>query len=235
MKTIGLIGGMSWESSLEYYRIINEEVKTKLGGLHSAKCILYSVDFEEIERYQAEGEWESAGKLLGNAAQSLEKAGAEMIVICTNTMHKVINHIEEKVSLPVVHIADSTANQIQKSKISTVGLLGTKYTMEQDFYKTRIEHNCIKVLIPNEEDRKVINEIIYDELCLGEIKSLSRDYYKKVIKRLVDNGAEGIILGCTEIGLLVKPEDSEVPLFDTTRIHAIESVNLALENNLINP
>ncbi|MDM5360730.1 aspartate/glutamate racemase family protein [Peribacillus sp. ACCC06369] len=228
MKTIGLIGGMSWESSLEYYRIINEEVKAKLGGLHSAKCILYSVDFEEIERYQAEGDWESSGKLLGDVAQSLEKAGAEIIVICTNTMHKVIRYIEEKVSIPILHIADSTANQIQKSEISKVGLLGTKYTMEQDFYKTRIEFNGIKVLIPNDEDRKVINQVIYEELCLGEIQQSSRDYYKKVIKKLVDDGAEGIILGCTEIGLLVKPEDSEVPLFDTTVIHAIESVNMAL-------
>lgn len=229
MKTIGLIGGMSWESSLEYYRIINEEVKAKLGGLHSAKCILYSVDFEEIERCQAEGDWESSGKLLGDAALSLEKAGAEMILICTNTMHKVIGYIEEKVSLPILHIADSTAKQIQKSKISTVGLLGTKYTMEQDFYKTRIETNGIKVLIPNDEDRKVINKVIYEELCLGEIQQSSRDYYKKVIKGLVDDGAEGIILGCTEIGLLVKPEDSEVPLFDTAVIHAIEAVNMALE------
>ena len=229
MKTIGLIGGMSWESSLEYYRIINEEVKAKLGGLHSAKCILYSVDFEEIERCQAEGDWESSGKLLGDAALSLEKAGAEMILICTNTMHKVIGYIEEKVSLPILHIADSTAKQIQKSKISTVGLLGTKYTMEQDFYKTRIETNGIKVLIPNEEDRKVINKVIYEELCLGEIQQSSRDHYKKVIKGLVDDGAEGIILGCTEIGLLVKPEDSEVPLFDTAVIHAIESVNMAME------
>ncbi|MEY9869396.1 aspartate racemase [Peribacillus sp. B2I2] len=228
MKTIGLIGGMSWESSLEYYRIINEEVKAKLGGLHSAKCILYSVDFEEIERYQAEGDWESSGKLLGDVAQSLEKAGAEIIVICTNTMHKVIRYIEEKVSIPILHIADSTAKQIQKSEISKVGLLGTKYTMEQDFYKTRIEFNGIKVLIPNDEDRKVINQVIYEELCLGEIQQSSRDYYKKVIKKLVDDGAEGIILGCTEIGLLVKPEDSEVPLFDTTVIHAIESVNMAL-------
>lgn len=229
MKTIGLIGGMSWESSLEYYRIINEEVKAKLGGLHSAKCILYSVDFEEIERCQAEGDWESSGKLLGDAAVSLEKAGAEMILICTNTMHKVIGYIEEKVSLPILHIADSTAKQIQKSKISTVGLLGTKYTMEQDFYKTRIETNGIKVLIPTDEDRKVINKVIYEELCLGEIQQSSRDYYKKVIKGLVDDGAEGIILGCTEIGLLVKPEDSEVPLFDTAVIHAIEAVNMALE------
>ncbi|MEB2492187.1 amino acid racemase [Peribacillus frigoritolerans] len=229
MKTIGLIGGMSWESSLEYYRIINEEVKAKLGGLHSAKCILYSVDFEEIERCQAEGDWESSGKLLGDAALSLEKAGAEMILICTNTMHKVIGYIEAKVSLPILHIADSTAKQIQKSNISTVGLLGIKYTMEQDFYKTRIETNGIKVLIPSEEDRKVINKVIYEELCLGEIQQSSREYYKKVIKGLVDDGAEGIILGCTEIGLLVKPEDSEVPLFDTAVIHAIESVNMALE------
>lgn len=229
MKTIGLIGGMSWESSLEYYRIINEEVKAKLGGLHSAKCILYSVDFEEIERYQAEGDWESSGKLLGDAALSLEKAGAEMILICTNTMHKVVGNIEEKVNLPILHIADSTAKQIQKSKISTIGLLGTKYTMEQDFYKTRIESNGIKVLIPNDEDRKVINKVIYEELCLGEIQQSSREYYKNVIKGLVDDGAEGIILGCTEIGLLVKPEDSEVPLFDTAVIHAIEAVNMALE------
>ncbi|CAH0305228.1 amino acid racemase [Peribacillus sp. Bi134] len=229
MKTIGLIGGMSWESSLEYYRIINEEVKAKLGGLHSAKCILYSVDFEEIERCQAEGDWESSGKLLGDVALSLEKAGAEMIVICTNTMHKVIEYIEEKVSLPILHIADSTAKQIQMSKISTVGLLGTKYTMEQDFYKTRIKSNGIKVLIPNDEDRKVINKVIYEELCLGEIQHSSRDYYKKVIKGLVDDGAEGIILGCTEIGLLIKPEDSEVPLFNTAVIHAIEAVNMSLE------
>ncbi|WHY96879.1 aspartate/glutamate racemase family protein [Peribacillus simplex] len=229
MKTIGLIGGMSWESSSEYYRIINEEVKAKLGGLHSAKCILYSVDFEEIERYQSDGDWESSGELLADAALSLEKAGAEMILICTNTMHKVVGYIEEKVSLPILHIADSTAKQIQKSKISTVGLLGTKYTMEQDFYKTRIESNGIKVLIPNDEDRKVINKVIYEELCLGEIQQSSRDHYKKVIKGLVDEGAEGIILGCTEIGLLVKPEDSEVPLFDTAAIHAIEAVNMALE------
>ncbi|MDQ0194167.1 aspartate/glutamate racemase family protein [Paenibacillus wynnii] len=229
MKTIGLIGGMSWESSLEYYRIINEEVKNQLGGLHSAKCILYSVDFEEIERYQVEGNWESAGERLGEAAQSLEKAGAEIIVLCTNTMHKVIGFIEEKVNLPVIHIADATAVQIQKANINTVGLLGTRYTMEQDFYKSRIESKRIKVLIPNAEDREVINNVIYEELCLGEIRESSKQYYQKVIQRLVDEGAEGIILGCTEIGLLVKQKDSEVPLFDTTVIHATESVNKALE------
>lgn len=230
LKIIGLIGGMSWESSVEYYRIINEEVKKRLGGLHSAKCLLYSVDFEEIERYQAEGKWDKAGKLLGNVAHSLEKAGVDFVVICTNTMHKVIESIEEKINIPILHIADATANQIKKSNISTVGLLGTKYTMEEDFYKLRLEANGIKVLIPSFSEREIINKVIYEELCLGNIQQSSRDYYKKVIKALVESGAEGIILGCTEIGLLVKQEDSEVPLFDTTVIHAIESVNKALEN-----
>lgn len=230
MKTIGLIGGMSWESSVEYYRIINEEVKNRLGGLHSAKCILYSVDFEEIERFQAKGKWEEAGKLLGDVAHSLEKGGADFIVICTNTMHKVIDHVEEKINIPILHIADATANQIEKSNINSVGLLGTKYTMEQDFYKSRIKSKGIKVLVPNDTEREVVNKVIYEELCLGNIQQSSRDCYKKVIKNLVDNGAEGIILGCTEIGLLIKQEDSEVPLFDTTAIHAIESVNKALED-----
>lgn len=229
MKTIGLIGGMSWESSVEYYRIINKEVKNRLGRLHSAKCLLYSVDFEEIEQFQAEGKWEEAGKLLGDVAYSLEKGGADFIVICTNTMHKVIDYIEEKITIPILHIADATANQIKKSDLHTVALLGTKYTMEQDFYKARIKSYGIKVLVPNDSEREMINKVIYEELCLGNIEPSSRDYYKKVIKSLVDNGAEGIILGCTEIGLLVKQEDSEVPLFDTTEIHAIESVKKALE------
>jgi aspartate racemase len=229
MKTIGLIGGMSWESSVEYYRIVNEEIKNRLGGLHSAKCLLYSVDFEEVERFQAEGKWEEAGKLLGNVAYSLEKGGADFIVICTNTMHKVIDYVEEKINIPILHIADATANQIKKSNLHTVGLLGTKYTMEQEFYKARINSNGIKVLVPNYTEREMINKVIYEELCLGNIEQSSRDYYKKVIKNMVDNGAEGIILGCTEIGLLVKQEDSDVPLFDTTEIHAIESVNKALE------
>ncbi|MCT2535343.1 aspartate/glutamate racemase family protein [Aquibacillus koreensis] len=228
MKTIGLIGGMSWESSLEYYRIMNEEVKRKLGGLHSAKCLLYSVDFDEIERYQANGDWESAGKALGEVASSLEKAGAAFIVICTNTMHKVIDYIEAKINIPVLHIADATAKQIQRSNMKTVGLLGTKYTMEQDFYTSRIDSNGIKVLVPNKEERNNVNKIIYEELCLGHLNHSSKDYYKTVIQHLVDAGAEGIILGCTEIGLLVKPEDSEVPLFDTTVIHAIEAVKNAL-------
>jgi len=230
MKTIGLIGGMSWESSAEYYRLINSEVKSRLGGLHSAKCILYSVDFEEVERYQAEGDWESAGKLLGDVAQSLEKAGAEFIVICTNTMHKVIDSIEKKISIPIVHIADATANQIKNSGIKTIGLLGTKYTMEHDFYKSRLVSNGIEVLIPNSEEREEINTVIFEELVLGKVEQSSREYYKKVMQSLINRGAEGIILGCTEIGLLVKPEDSEVPLFDTTVIHARAAVNTSLEN-----
>ncbi|WP_409305048.1 aspartate/glutamate racemase family protein [Peribacillus sp. SCS-155] len=229
MKTIGLIGGMSWESSAEYYRIINEEVKHRLGGLHSAKCLLYSLDFAEIERYQAEGEWEKAGKLLGGVACSLQKAGADFIVICTNTMHKIIDYIEANISIPVLHIADATAVQIKTSNLVKVGLLGTRYTMEQDFYKSRLESKGIKVFVPNQTEREQINKVIYDELCLGNIQQSSRAYFKQVINRLVDQGAEGIILGCTEIGLLIKPGDANVPLFDTTLIHAVESVTKALE------
>jgi len=228
MKMIGLIGGMSWESSSEYYRIINEEVKKRLGGLHSAKCLLYSVDFEEIERCQSEGDWGKAGNVLGEAAYSLEKAGADFIVICTNTMHKVISNIKDKVSIPILHIADATAMEIKKQGIRSVGLLGTKYTMEQDFYKSRIEEKGMRVMIPNETDRELVNRIIYNELCLGKVNQTSRDSYKEIINRFVQNGAEGIILGCTEIGLLVKQEDSQVPLFDTTFIHAVEAVNISL-------
>ncbi|MGC4376684.1 aspartate/glutamate racemase family protein [Fictibacillus sp. Mic-4] len=228
MKTIGLIGGMSWESTVEYYRMINEEVKHRLGGLHSAKCLLYSVDFEEIERCQSEGNWQKAGLILGDVAQRLEKGGADFIVICTNTMHKVAEVIQEKISIPILHIADATVKQIRKKSIRTVGLLGTKYTMEQDFYKSRLKSNGIQVLVPGEFDREMINQVIYEELCVGTIKESSKKQYQKVIQHLVDNGAEGIILGCTEIGLLVKPEDSEVPLFDTALIHAVEAVNKAL-------
>ena len=188
------------------------------------------MDFEEIEHFQAEGEWNKAGKLLGEVAHSLEKAGVDFIVICTNTMHKVITYIEENINIPILHIADATASQIKKSNIKTVGLLGTKYTMEQDFYKSRIEANGINVLVPNDPEREIVNKIIYEELCLGNIQQSSQAYYNKIIKNLVDNGAEGIILGCTEIGLLVKQTDSGVPLFDTTVIHAIESVNTALNN-----
>ncbi|WP_010199831.1 aspartate/glutamate racemase family protein [Bacillus sp. m3-13] len=229
MKVIGLIGGMSWESSVEYYRIINQEVKRRLGGLHSAKCLLYSVDFDEIERYQSGGAWDKAGEVLGDAARSLEMGGADFIVICTNTMHKVVNEIQSKITIPLLHIADATAAQIKEKGINSVGLLGTRYTMEQDFYKSRLEMNGIKVIVPSEQEREIINKVIYEELCLGKIQEKSRDYYKKVIHGLIESGAKGIILGCTEIGLLVKPGDSDVPLFDTAYIHALEAVNMSLE------
>ncbi|MGF9767513.1 aspartate/glutamate racemase family protein [Bacillus albus] len=232
MKTIGLIGGMSWESTTEYYRIINEEIKERLGGFHSAKCMINSVDFEEIERFQSNGDWNGAGEVLGNAAYSLQRGGADFIVICTNTMHKVIEKIKEKIHIPVLHIADATAKEIKRKDIQTVGLLGTKYTMEQDFYKVRIEENHIKVMIPSKKDREKVNEVIYTELCLGKITSQSREYYKRVIEELVQEGAQGIILGCTEIGLLIKQEDVSVPIFDTTHIHAVEAVNFALQNRL---
>lgn len=232
MKTIGLIGGMSWESTSEYYRILNEEIKSKLGGLHSAKCLINSVDFEEIERFQSNGDWDGAGEVLGNAAYSLQKGGADFIIICTNTMHKVVEKIKENINIPVLHIADTTAKEIKRKGIQTIGLLGTKYTMEQDFYKSRIEGNNIKVIVPVEKNREKLNEIIYTELCLGKITSQSREYYKRVIEELVQKGAQGIILGCTEIGLLIKQEDVLVPIFDTTFIHAMEAVNVALENRL---
>jgi aspartate racemase len=228
MKVIGLIGGMSWESSVEYYRIINEEVKRELGGLHSAKCLLYSVDFEEIERYQSKGDWKKAGEVLGDVALSLEKGGADFVVICTNTMHKVVDDIQSKINIPLLHIADTTAAKIKERGIRSVGLLGTKYTMEQDFYKARLESSGINVIVPNDEEREIVNKIIYDELCLGVVQQASRDYYKKVIQGLIESGAEGIILGCTEIGLLIKPEDSDIPIFDTTYIHAREAVNMSL-------
>ncbi|MED3802417.1 aspartate/glutamate racemase family protein [Lysinibacillus xylanilyticus] len=228
MKTIGMIGGMSWESSAEYYRLMNEEVKHQLGGLHSAKCILYSVDFQEIEHYQAEGEWSKAGQVLAEAAQSLESAGAEFIVICTNTMHKVIDIITEKITIPILHIADATANQIEKTSLQKVALLGTKYTMEQDFYRARVEGFGIEVLVPFAEERTEVNRIIYEELCLGKIEQTSKDYYLRVIENLVQLGAQGIILGCTEIGLLIKQEDVNVPVFDTTVLHAQAAVNMAI-------
>ncbi|MDZ3955921.1 aspartate/glutamate racemase family protein [Bacillus thuringiensis] len=229
MKTIGLIGGMSWESTSEYYRIINEEIKERLGGLHSAKCLINSVDFEEIERCQSSGDWDGAGEILGNAAYSLQKGGADFIIICTNTMHKVVGKIKAKIDIPVLHIADATAKEIKRKDIQKVGLLGTKYTMEQDFYKSRIEEHDIKVIVPSEKNRKEINKVIYTELCLGKIVSQSREYYKRVIEELVQKGAQGIILGCTEIGLLIKQENVSVPIFDTTHIHAIEAVKAALD------
>ncbi|WP_335871731.1 aspartate/glutamate racemase family protein [Bacillus sp. 2205SS5-2] len=229
MKTIGLIGGMSWESATEYYKVINQEVKRRLGGLHSAKCILFSVDFAEIEQLQSRGDWEQAGIVLAKVALRLEKAGADFIVLCTNTMHKVIHLIEEAISIPIVHIADATSKTITHSKIKTVGLLGTQYTMEQDFYTARINSNGIKVIIPNQAERELINQVIYHELCLGKIQLTSKRFFQQVIHRLMENGAEGIILGCTEIGLLIQQEDTGISLFDTTQIHAEAAVSYALK------
>ena len=220
LKTIGLIGGMSWESTVTYYKIINETVKEKLGGLHSAKCILYSVDFQEIEECQANGNWEKSGEILGEAAYNLEKAGADFIVICTNTMHKVVNQIKEKISIPILHIAEMTAEKILEKGLENIALLGTKYTMEQDFYKSKLIEKGINVIIPDKNDIEIINEVIYDELCLGTINSDSKKKFLEIVDKLRSKGAEGIILGCTEIGLLIKNEDTDVPLFDTAIIHA---------------
>ena len=223
LKTIGLIGGMSWESTVTYYKIINETVKEKLGGLHSAKCILYSVDFQEIEECQANGNWEKSGEILGEAAYNLEKAGADFIVICTNTMHKVVNQIKEKISIPILHIAEMTAEKILEKGLKNIALLGTKYTMEQDFYKSKLIEKGINVIISDKNDIEIINEVIYDELCLGTINSNSKKKFLEIVDKLRNKGAEGIILGCTEIGLLIKNEDTDVPLFDTAVIHAEEA------------
>ena len=220
MRAIGLIGGMSWESTVTYYRIINTVVKERLGGLHSAKCILYSVDFQEIEECQALGQWNKSGAILCEAAQSLERAGADFIVICTNTMHKVADQVRRGISIPLLHIAEETARELLRAGIVRVGLLGTRYTMEQDFYKKKLLDSGIEVLIPAAEEREGVNRIIYEELCLGEIKPKSRDFFRTTMAGLADAGAQGIILGCTEIGLLVRPQDSPVPLFDTAEIHA---------------
>ncbi|WP_341301151.1 aspartate/glutamate racemase family protein [Lysinibacillus sp. FSL H8-0500] len=229
MKTIGLIGGMSWESSAQYYRIINEEVKRRLGGLHSAQSILASVDFEMVEQFQQLGKWDEAGELLAKVASNLETAGADFIIICTNTMHKVVPIIEKAITIPILHIADATAYEMKHQKIRKVGLLGTKYTMEQDFYKEKIQQHQIEVVIPIEGSRTEINRIIFEELCLGEIKVSSKEYYLQVIHELVQQGVEGIILGCTEIGLLINAQDTAIPLFDTTIIHATYAVDVALK------
>jgi aspartate racemase len=230
MKTIGLIGGMSWESSLEYYRIVNETVKQVLGGLHSAKCVMLSVDFAEIEILQHEGRWGEAAQQLTTAGQNLEKAGADFVLLCTNTMHKLADEIQANLSVPFLHIADATARKIAAARIQKVGLLGTRFTMEEDFYKGRLVNNhSLTVLIPEEQERESIHRVIYDELVLGEINPESKAEYVQIMDRLVQSGAEGIILGCTEIGLLVHQEDSPVPLFDTTRIHAEAAVEYALE------
>ena len=229
LKTIGLIGGMSWESTVTYYKIINETIKEKLGGLHSAKCILYSVDFQEIEECQANGNWEKSGEILGEAAYNLEKAGADFIVICTNTMHKVVNQIKEKISIPILHIAEMTAEKILEKGLKNIALLGTKYTMEQDFYKSKLIEKGINVIIPDKNDIEIINEVIYDELCLGTINSDSKNKFLEIVDKLRNKGAEGIILGCTEIGLLIKNEDTDVSLFDTAIIHAEQAAMYSIK------
>ena len=231
MKTIGMIGGMSWESSLEYYRIINETVKVRLGGLHSAKSLLFSFDFEEIETLQMAGDWPKAAELMVQAAQQLERGGADFVIICTNTMHKMAKAVQAAVNIPLLHIADATAEAIRAQGITKIGLLGTNFTMEEDFYKGRLEDKFgLTVLIPAKPERQIVHDIIYDELCLGITKADSRASYRQIMADLAAAGAEGIILGCTEIGLLVNQADSSVPLFDTTRIHAETAVSFALES-----
>lgn len=229
MKTIGLIGGMSWESTITYYQVLNETIKQALGGLHSAKCILYSVDFEEIEKCQANGDWDRSAEILSDAAQSLEKAGADYIVICTNTMHKVADEIKKHIHIPILHIAEMTAVELEKSGITKVGLLGTKYTMQQDFYKYILENRGIHVVIPNEDQVELVNDIIYNELCLGVISNESKQQYLDIIGDLVKSGVQGVILGCTEIGLLVKQDDTDIPLFDTTLIHAKNAALISID------
>ena len=228
MKTIGLLGGMSWESTIPYYRIINEEVKNRLGGLHSAKIVLYSVEFEEIEKCQSSGDWEKSGRILGRAAQGLEAAGADFILICTNTMHKVAPQIQSRISIPLIHIADATADALENAGVKTVALLGTKYTMTQDFYKNKLTDRGIRVIVPDEPDIETVNRVIYDELCRGIISPDSRHAYTEIIGKLKANGARGVILGCTEIGLLIHQEDSPLPVFDTTVIHARKAALLSV-------
>jgi len=226
---IGLIGGMSWESTVPYYQQINEVVKERLGGLHSAKLVLYSVDFHDIERLQHAGDWEAAGKLLAEAARSLQSAGAEFLVLCTNTMHKVVSTIEASVGIPLLHIADPTALKIREAGYSKVGLLGTRFTMEQGFYVDRLkERHGLQVLVPKPEDRDLVHRVIYEELCLGKVLPQSRAEFRRVIADLKELGAQAVILGCTEISLLVGPDDAEIPLFDTTRIHARSAAERAL-------
>jgi aspartate racemase len=230
MKTIGMIGGMSWESSIEYYRIINQTVRARLGGLHSAKSIMVSVEFAEIEALQHQDRWDELATIMIDAARSLEKGGADFVIICTNTMHKLYDKIQNSIDIPMLNIADATAAKINADGIDRVALLGTRFTMEEDFYKGRLtERFGLDVIIPEQDEMDIVHRVIYDELCAGIIKPDSKQKYAAIIRRLISTGARGIILGCTEIGLLVKPEDSSVALFDTTEIHAQEAVRYALE------
>lgn len=229
MKSIGLIGGMSWESTTTYYEEINKVIKEQLGGLHSAKILLYSVDFQEIESYQSQGQWDKSAEVLSDIARRLETAGAELILICTNTMHKVYDAVDASIQVPLIHIADATATVLHKQDIKKVALLGTKYTMQQDFYKERLIQSGIDVVIPDEASIELVNRIIYEELCLGIIKDVSREIFQNIIKDLQTKGAEGVILGCTEIGLLIKEEDSPITVFDTSLIHAQTAAMLSIK------
>ncbi|WP_041060692.1 aspartate/glutamate racemase family protein [Vibrio owensii] len=229
MKTIGLIGGMSWESTANYYQIINREVKARLGGLHSGKVCLYSVDFAEIETLQHQGRWDDTARILSQAAKSVEAGGADFILICTNTMHKVADQIQQAVNVPLVHIADATAEKLVADGIKKVGLLGTRFTMEQDFYKQRlIDKFGVDVVVPSSNDQTIVHEVIYNELCKGEVREDSRQQYLAIIDKLVEEGAEAVILGCTEIAMLVEPQHTDVKLYDTTEIHAKAAVEAAL-------
>jgi aspartate racemase len=226
--TIGMLGGMSWESSAQYYRLANELVRERLGGLHSARCVLYSVDFAEIERLQVDGRWDDAGALLAAAARQVEAAGADLLVLCTNTMHKVADQIAAAIGIPLLHLADATATTVRAAGLRTVGLLGTAFTMEQDFYRDRLASHGLTVVVPDAEDRAVVHSVIYDELCRGIVTETSRAAYVAVIDRLVGAGAEGVVLGCTEIELLIGPDDVRVPVFPTTRLHVEAAVERAL-------
>jgi aspartate racemase len=228
VKTIGLLGGMSWESTAEYYRLANELVRERLGGLHSADCVIRSVDFAEIEQLQVAGQWEAAGRLLAAEASALQAAGAELVVLCTNTMHKVAGEIEAALSVPFVHIGDTTASAILQQGLSWVGLLATRFTMEQQFYVDRLAAQGITAVVPSPEDREIVHRVIYDELCLGIIRDESRDEYRRIMASLVADGVEGMIYGCTEIELLVGPDDTTVPVFPTTRLHVVAAVDAAL-------
>ncbi len=229
-RLIGLIGGMSWESSAEYYRLANEIVRERLGGLHSARCLLASVDFAEIERMQVAGQWTEAGELLAEVACGLEAAGAEVVLLCTNTMHKVADQIEDAISIPFLHLAETTASAVTAAGLSTVGLLGTAFTMEQSFYRDRLRGQGLTVLVPSADDRAEVHRIIYEELCLGVVRDASRDIYRGVISRLAADGAQGVILGCTEIELLISAADSPVPVFPSTRLHVETALNWSLRD-----
>ena len=231
MKTLGLLGGMSWESTVPYYRIVNRTVAERLGGLHSARLVLYSVDFHDIERLQHEGRWEETAGILAEAARRLERAGAELLVLCTNTMHKVAPALEEAVGIPLLHIADATAEEAKRRGLGRLGLLGTLFTMEQDFYRGRLETNHgLSVLLPDEGEREKVHRVIYEELCRGRIREESREAFRSILSGLADQGAEGVVLGCTEISLLVRPEDASLPLLDTTEIHARYAALAALDH-----